>query len=671
MNRQLSIHSLPFLFTSLLFFAVSLFVLLKNRKSTVNRSFFLLGLSAAVWQFPYFIIYNLRYDQRILFWLKVAYFGLIFITPATYYFIISFLNLAKKTWAYLFYSLSFIFASAIIGSDYIIAGVKKFSWGSCVVPGRAYTIFLILWIIPFLLSLKNLYSEYKKEPSPYNRKRIKYFLLTLPVAYLAMVDSFTVYGLNIYPLGFIPLMFFGLSTAYAIIRYRLLDIEIIIKKGSLIVLGFVASLSLIYVGTFYLQPYFYILGGKNWVIFPSLISLLVGVGLFRFINFVRQIEESELSRRFAYQPILKKEAERISTAKSIEEMVTYIVRDLSSWIRLDYIGIFILDAQNKKFILARSLTRTESRKKMPLNTALGQDDPLIIELLKKRRPLIHSEIEYYLDTEKTSHEEKEFLDKVAKEMQGLETEIAIPSFCEGELLAIISMGHKLNTREIITADDLELLMSLANNIARALYGFMLKKEKTRLIVASQNTIISAIEAKDSYTRGHTDRVAHYTSLIGKRFAKRIRNFSYDIHSLSWSAQLHDVGKIGIPDNILFKAGPLNEAEWAKMKEHPLNGIKIIAPVREWLGEDICAGIVGHHENYDGSGYPFGHKGENIHIFARIIRVADAFDVITSDRPYRPALSKEEALKELKKYKWIYFDPLAVEALEDLYNSGVI
>jgi HD-GYP domain-containing protein (c-di-GMP phosphodiesterase class II) len=127
-----------------------------------------------------------------------------------------------------------------------------------------------------------------------------------------------------------------------------------------------------------------------------------------------------------------------------------------------------------------------------------------------------------------------------------------------------------------------------------------------------------------------------------------------------------VGKIGIPDYILLKPGPLTEEEWIKIKEHPLNGLKIISPVSEWLGEDICVGILHHHENFDGTGYPFRRQGEEIHIFARIIRAADAFDAMTSDRPYRPALTKETAMQELNRYKGVQFDPEIVEVVNNLY-----
>ncbi|GAI19285.1 unnamed protein product, partial [marine sediment metagenome] len=225
--------------------------------------------------------------------------------------------------------------------------------------------------------------------------------------------------------------------------------------------------------------------------------------------------------------------------------------------------------------------------------------------------------------------------------------------------------------DIITQEDLELFSSISNHTARAIHGFKLDEEKIELIVASQNTLISAIEAKDRYTRGHTDRVAQYCTLMGKSLEKQLRLYPNGLSDLKWAAQLHDVGKIGISDTILLKKGRLNKDEWQVIKEHPINGIRIITPVREWLGEDICAGILYHHENFDGSGYPSQQKGEEIHFFARIIRVADAFDAMTVHRPYRPALTKEDAINELKKYKGTQFAPQIVDVMVNLYNTGEI
>ena len=502
--------------------------------------------------------------------------------------------------------------------------------------------------------------------------RRRFVFVSFFIACLSAIDYLPNYRVPVpYPLGFVAVMFFIATTTYAIVRYRILDVDVILKKVSVISFLFIVTIIFIYLAPFYLRSYFLQRWGKNWIFFPISLAFLIGFVLFRLIVFVRYMEASELSKRLAYRPLLKKEAERIATVRNTKELLVYLTRDLSSWVRLDYVGVMVWDSHIKEFVLLRSLTRTKNRKKIPTGLTLSQDNPLVIELLRKRKPLVYSELEYYLDTKAALFEEREFLSRIAEQMKRLGAEITLPSFCEERLLAIINLGHKLNPDDTLTHEDLELFSSLSNHIARTIHGFMLKEEKIQLIVASQNILITAIEAKDHYTRGHTERVARYSTLIGKKLEKLLRLYPNGLSNLNWAAQLHDVGKIGISDNILLKKSDLDKEEWRAIREHTINGLSIISPMREWLGEDICAGILHHHENFDGSGYPAHQKGGEIHLFARIIRLADAFDAMVTDRPYRPALSREEAMREIKKYKGIYFDPRIVDVVENLYNNGEI
>ncbi|MCM8820108.1 MAG: hypothetical protein NC925_04860, partial [Candidatus Omnitrophica bacterium] len=164
MKEEFNIHSLPFLFTSLIFLVLPLYIFIKNKKSQIARTFFILGLVSFVWYFPYFIIYNLSSvnSSLIIFFLKIAYLGLVFIGPSLYRFTLSFLNLKKKYLVYLFYTVSIIFAILIIFTDYIVSGFREFSWGYSVMRGKYYSMVFVIWIIPLFLSLKELYVEYKK-----------------------------------------------------------------------------------------------------------------------------------------------------------------------------------------------------------------------------------------------------------------------------------------------------------------------------------------------------------------------------------------------------------------------------------------------------------------------------------------------------------------------------
>lgn len=179
----------------------------------------------------------------------------------------------------------------------------------------------------------------------------------------------------------------------------------------------------------------------------------------------------------------------------------------------------------------------------------------------------------------------------------------------------------------------------------------LKELYQGLIVSFAN----AIDAKSKWTKGHSERVTNYAVAI----AKEMGLLEKDIETLRIGALLHDVGKIGTYDVILDKPGRLNDEEWNLIRMHPVKGEEILRPIKQLQG--ILPVIRHHHERIDGKGYPDGLKGEEIPLLPRVIAVADSFDSMTSDRPYRPAPSREYAVAELKKYSGIQFDPRAVEA----------
>lgn len=172
--------------------------------------------------------------------------------------------------------------------------------------------------------------------------------------------------------------------------------------------------------------------------------------------------------------------------------------------------------------------------------------------------------------------------------------------------------------------------------------------------ATLRALAGALEARDVETAGHSDRVVAYSLRLGRELGLSHK----DLIALEQGALLHDIGKIGVRDSILLKKGALTGPEWEEMREHINHGLRIIEGIDFLSG---AAPIVGeHHEKYDGSGYPLGLCGDGIHINARIFAVADAFDAITSDRPYRPSSSYADARKEIILNSGVHFDPVVVD-----------
>ena len=191
-------------------------------------------------------------------------------------------------------------------------------------------------------------------------------------------------------------------------------------------------------------------------------------------------------------------------------------------------------------------------------------------------------------------------------------------------------------------NDYDILNSITSNLSITIENIFLYKKINDTYLQTTMALATAIEAKDPYTKGHSQRVTNFSLLIGK-LLKLSRE---DLKIIRLAAILHDIGKIGIPEQIILKKGPLNEQEFNIMKKHPLIGYNIVKEI-DYLKKGLPF-ILSHHEKLDGSGYPFGLKGDKLPLFAKIGTVADTFDALVSDRPYRKSLSFEEAAIELKK-----------------------
>ncbi len=190
-------------------------------------------------------------------------------------------------------------------------------------------------------------------------------------------------------------------------------------------------------------------------------------------------------------------------------------------------------------------------------------------------------------------------------------------------------------------------------------------ENRALFLGSIQMLAGAVDEKDPYTRGHSDRVTRYSLLIGKEMNLP----PHFMETLQISAQLHDVGKIGIEDHILKKPGALTEEEFEIMKTHTTRGANILQPVTQLA--EMLPGIELHHESLDGRGYPYGLKGDQIPLLPRIIAVADTFDALTTNRPYQQAHTPEQALQIIRNLANKRLDPTVVAALLAVYERGEI
>ncbi len=232
--------------------------------------------------------------------------------------------------------------------------------------------------------------------------------------------------------------------------------------------------------------------------------------------------------------------------------------------------------------------------------------------------------------------------------------ICVPLMVERRVIGVIEVLNKLDENGF-SEQDLEALVAVASTAAMAIENVRLHKTVVDAYKSTIKALAAAIDAKDPYTCGHSQRVMEYALLQGRSLS-----FSDDnLAVLEYGGILHDVGKIGIADTILSKPGSLTEEEWTAIRQHPSIGANILKDIP--FLEKVSQLVRHHHERYDGHGYPDGLSGEGIPMGARVLAVADAFDTMTTARSYRAALTVEYALAELRRCCGSQFCPVAVEA----------
>ncbi|HON73117.1 MAG TPA: HD domain-containing phosphohydrolase, partial [bacterium] len=244
---------------------------------------------------------------------------------------------------------------------------------------------------------------------------------------------------------------------------------------------------------------------------------------------------------------------------------------------------------------------------------------------------------------------------------------AVPLVAKGKTQGVLIAFHRLPFHP--PSDWTEFLITIGGQLAIAIDNITMFEELNRsyieLTLAYDTTIegwAQALELRDQETEGHTRRVADLTV----KLAQALWISSEDLIHIRRGALLHDIGKMGIPDQILLKPGPLTEEEWEIMKKHPVYAWELLSPIkylRPALDIPYC-----HHERWDGTGYPRGLKGEEIPLSARIFSVVDVWDALTSDRPYRPAWTREKALEYIKEQAGHHFDPQVAERFLELLQE---
>jgi len=386
-------------------------------------------------------------------------------------------------------------------------------------------------------------------------------------------------------------------------------------------------------------------------------------------------------RKYEWQKTLKEASKGMAKVTSVEHLLKLMAHFIGMRVRVSHVGI--LTRTDKSYVIKVS----RGRDKRASNLSVERDNPLVAWLEEKKEVLTLEEVRNWLRSEKLFPHRtviRRTLEEVLSEMRALAAEVCVPAFSKEKMLGFMVLGEKLSG-DPYSQEDLDVLVTLANEGAVALENAQLYEQlyermnqietlyqrEHHLFIHTAIALAAAVDARDPYTHGHTERTTAYALAIVDELGPHpeITSLEHFKETVTIAALLHDIGKIGIPDEILRKRTKLTPKEFKKMQEHSIIGAIILQPIKGM--EQVAQAVKGHHEWYDGKGYPDGLQATEISMLTRIIAVADAFDSMATDRPYRRRLSEEKALKELQACSGTQFDPLIVEAFVRAYRKGFI
>ena len=387
-----------------------------------------------------------------------------------------------------------------------------------------------------------------------------------------------------------------------------------------------------------------------------------------------------------YHKDLEKAARQMILVHRVDTLARLIVRTIVRNIHVRHAGIFLYDKSKNEYIV--KVSKGKLGAKIPVDfIKVKSDNPTVrfftdksLAKYFKQDYLLYNRINYRFNSKTVLRDRslKDFLKKLKNEFSLYQAKAFIPGFYRKDLVGVLFLGAKEDNSSF-KPDELGFLSVLASDVVMAIQNAWLFENlngqleiNKKLFLSTVTALATAIEAKDKYTIGHTERVVRYSSAIAKNLSGisvTISNLKEFEENLKIAALLHDIGKIGISENLLNKRSALSAREKRSISEHPLMGVEILNPISEF--KDVLLGVKYHHERYDGKGYPFGLKGNQIPLAASIIAVADAYDAMTSDRPYRKALTHEKALKQIEINRGKQFNPAVVDAFFKLFadNAG--
>ncbi|MFA5369155.1 MAG: HD domain-containing phosphohydrolase [Candidatus Omnitrophota bacterium] len=666
-------------FTLVITLLLGSLIYFRGRRGEIVRSYYLLMLSIAEFSLCTLLFCLFNDKDYALFFARVSYIGVSFVPIFYFHFIVKLLGLTGKSRKALSagYTIAVIF-SCLSFTPLIVKSVSFKLGLNFNDPGILHPVFMLFFAALPIYAHYLMHKSFGKL-SDIGKRQMKYVTIA-GVCGLSggSLMFFTIYGISVPVIGPMALYFVALANLFvAIATYvvRLMGVEVIKRRTLIFSTLYGASVGSFVAFVFILQRHLSVTFNMNRWILPIAAVFILTVFIRTLEEFLARFTDAFLYQRgYDYMLVLKKVAKGMTLITDTRKLLNLMVRFISKEIRITGSSAYIYNKTANAYI--REVRR--GFKGQDTLDKIDADNPLVKWLVEKKEPISYESVLSWIQGDKIFPQRpvlKKTLDHIRMAMERSGAALCVPSFLRGQIIGFIVLGAKLSGN-IYTSDDFSLLSTLANNAAIAfenarMYEELkerirkldaLYKEEHALFLDAASAFSFAIDSKDGYAYAHTQRLSDYAMATAKELERLLPyvNFSDSFYeTLHVASLLHDVGKIGIPDRILKKHSVLTEEEKEHFKEHVIIGQNILKPIKE-IGDSFDV-IRYHHENFDGTGYPDGLKGNAIPMASRVIAVCNAFDAMTSTHLEGEPIDRRQALERLKEKKGSCFDPLVVDA----------
>lgn len=622
---------------AIIFGTLELIVALSKPKTRPQRVFQLYLLAMFLWSLSAFM--TLSGLANVLIWFRIMTVAPIIMTIAIFFFVQALFGLRHK-WTLLVYLYGILVIPLALFTPYLITaaafegGKLHYEFGPLLflvaIPGYSLN----------FISLAELTKGYRRSSDIYQRNRLRYLILALWITILATLFNFTELGK--YPIDIAANTISAMLIAYAILRHKLLDIQIVFRFGLLysitsVILGFVYFLAISF--SLRIVP----ISSEQQIFLLSAIVAVFTAVIFAPLREAAQnwIDRVFYRERYDASLMLQRLSRATTSLLNLDRIAEIVLQDMVETMHIGHAAIFLRsNPENSFHILA------EQGGPAPPAPVFGFDHPIVRWMKAQNQILPRKTLDILPIFRSIWMNETKYLDEFP-------AELFIPLSTRRELVGFMIVSAKRSTQSYSLDDEL-VLSTLANQAAVVIENARLYEDLEATFIQTVGALANAIDMRDSYLSSHSEQIAKWAAEIARAMGCNAQ----EVQAIYWGGLLHDIGKIGIADSILSKPAKLDAAEWAIIRKHTILGAQIIAPIKKL--SDVAPIIEYSHERYNGSGYPLGLKGEEIPLGARIIGVVDSYSAMRDERSYKKPVSHQDAIAELERNSGILFDPRVVE-----------